>query len=274
MDLDKKTYDGFAKLLYDRCGIDLGDSKQALVSARIGKRLRALGMATYKEYLDFITEHAPESQTEFTEFMNVMTTNTTSFFRENDHFVFMGEIIQKLVAEGRNKIRIWCAASSSGEEPYTLIMTFLENAPHFRGDFRLLATDIDLNILQMAKKGEYSEDKMKGVPQQLRTKYFTSTGMGKDRIYKVNQTMASLVTFNRLNLSKPPFPMKGPFDLIFCRNVMIYFDNTVRRNLLAEFERLLRPGGYLMVGHSESMAGGLCNLPSAGKPSVYIKPGG
>ncbi|MCL2183952.1 MAG: methyltransferase domain-containing protein [Chitinispirillia bacterium] len=273
MSLDKKTYQGFADLLYDRCGIALGDQKEALVSARIGKRLRTLGMTTFKEYLDLIKSPGPDAEKEFTEFMNVMTTNTTHFFREIDHFNFMAEAVQQMVAEGRTKIRIWCAASSSGEEPYTLAMTFLENSQGFRGDCKILATDIDYNILAMARAGEYSEAKMKDVPQQLRTKYFTSTGMGKDRMYKANSTLAGMISFNRLNLAKPPFPMKGPFDLIFCRNVMIYFDNIVRKNLLAEFERLLRPGGYLMVGHSESMAGGLCNLPSAGKPSIYVKPG-
>jgi chemotaxis protein methyltransferase CheR len=273
MSLDRKTYQAFADLLYNRCGIALGDQKEALVSARIGKRLRVLGLATYKDYLEIIKGVGPEAEKEFTEFMNVMTTNTTHFFRENDHFDFMAEAVQNMVAEGRTKIRIWCAASSSGEEPYTLAMTFLENSQGFRGDCRILATDIDLNILAMAKKGEYSEEKMKGVSAQLRTRYFTSTGMGKDRLYRVNPTLSGMISFNRLNLAKPPFPMKGPFDIIFCRNVMIYFDNVVRKNLLAEFERLLRPGGYLMVGHSESMAGGLCNLPSAGKPSVYVKPG-
>lgn len=243
------------------------------MSARVGKRLRALGLPTYKAYLELLLSTGPKADAEFTEFMNVMTTNTTHFFREMDHFHFMAEAIQRMMDEGRNKVRIWCAASSSGEEPYTLAMTFLENSQGFRGDCRILATDIDVNILTQARKGEYSEQKMQGVSPQLRQRYFTSTGMGKDRVYKAGPAMANMITFSRLNLAKPPFPMKGPFDIIFCRNVMIYFDNIVRRNLMAEFERLLRPGGFLMVGHSESMAGGLCNLPSAGKPSIYTKPG-
>jgi len=272
MGIDRKTYDAFAALLYDRCGIALGDQKEALVTARIGKRLRALGLETYKEYLQLITGTGPQADAEFTEFMNVMTTNTTQFFREIAHFDFMAAAIRDMIDEGRNKMRIWCAASSSGEEPYTLAMTFLENAGNFRGDCRILATDIDLNILQKARKGEYTEDKMKDVPQQHRVRYFNSVGMGKDRVYTVKPELANMISFSRLNLAKPPFPMKGPFDFIFCRNVMIYFDNIVRRNLMMEFERLLRPGGYLMVGHSESMAGGLCNLPSAGKPSIYRKP--
>ena len=273
MEIDRKTYNAFAKLLYDRCGIALGDQKEALVTARIGKRLRALELDTFEEYLKLITGAGPQANAEFTEFMNVMTTNTTNFFREEAHFDFMTEALKDMVdGEGRNKMRIWCAASSSGEEPYTLAMVFLESAPNFRGDCRILATDIDLNILHKAKKGEYTEDKMKDIPPQLRMKYFTSTGAGKDKIYKVKPVLSNMISFSQLNLSKPPFPMKGPFDFIFCRNVMIYFDNTVRKNLMMEFERLLRPGGYLMVGHSESMAGGLCNLPSAGKPSIYTKP--
>ena len=199
-----------------------------------------------------------------------MTTNTTHFFREIDHFHFMARIVQDMVDQGANKIRIWCAASSSGEEPYTIAMTFLENSKNFRGDCRILATDIDTNILRMARRGEYSEEKMKGVDQSLRTKYFTSTGVGATRVYRAGDALAGMLSFSQLNLAKPPFPMKGPFDIIFCRNVMIYFYNTVRGRLMAEFERLLRPGGHLMVGKSESMAGTLCGLRSVA-PSTYVK---
>jgi chemotaxis protein methyltransferase CheR len=174
------------------------------------------------------------------------------------------------VEEGRNKVRIWCAASSSGEEPYTLAMTFLENAQNFRGECKILATDISTTILEKARAGTYPEAKMAGVNPQLRSRYFTVSGSGSNKVYTVNDTLASMITFSRLNLSKPPFPMKGPFDLIFCRNVMIYFDNIVRKKLMDEFSRLLRPGGYLMVGHSESMAGMLCDMETV-QPSVYLK---
>lgn len=268
--MDKKTFNAFRDLIYDKSGITLGEGKEALVSARVNKRLRALGLTEYRDYLSFLTGTGADADAEFIEFLDVISTNVTSFFRENDHFLFMAEVIKELVAQGRNKIRIWCAASSSGEEPYTLAMTFLENAGNFRGDVRILATDISTRILRQAIAGEYIEQKMQGVSPQLRARYFTSTGTGASRVYKVNDQLSSMVSFNRLNLSKPPFPMKGPFDLIFCRNVMIYFDNTVRSRLMAEFERLLRPGGYLMVGHSESMAGMLCTLETV-RPSVYVK---
>jgi len=270
MSMDKKTFDAFRTLIYDKSGITLNEGKEALVTARVSKRLRALGFETFKEYYNFLTGNSAAADSELINFLDVISTNLTSFFRENDHFNFMAEVVKEMVESGQNKIRIWCAASSSGEEPYTLAMTFLENASGFRGDCKILATDISTDILAKARKGEYTESKMAGVPPQLRTRYFTSTGMGQNRIYKAGDQIASMITFARLNLSKPPFPMKGPFDIIFCRNVMIYFDNIVRKRLLAEFERLLKPGGYLMVGHSESMAGTLCDLETVA-PSVYLK---
>jgi len=270
MDMDRRTFDTFRQLIYDKSGITLGEGKEALVSARVGKRLRALGYDNYKDYLNYLTGESEESEAEFIEFLDVISTNVTSFFRENDHFVFMADYVRKMVEEGRSKIRIWCAASSSGEEPYTLAMTFLENAKGFHGDCKILATDISTKILKMARAGQYTEAKMQGVNPQLRGRYFTVSGSGADKVYTVNGTLANMLTFKRLNLSKPPFPMKGPFDLIFCRNVMIYFDNIVRKRLMDEFSRLLRPGGYLMVGHSESMAGMLCDMDTV-QPSVYIK---
>jgi chemotaxis protein methyltransferase CheR len=270
MEMDRRTFDTFRQLIYDKSGITLGEGKEALVSARVGKRLRALGYDNYKDYLQFLTGNSRESEAEFIEFLDVISTNVTSFFRENDHFVFMADYVKKMVEEGRNKVRIWCAASSSGEEPYTLAMTFLENAQNFRGECKILATDISTTILEKARAGTYPEAKMAGVNPQLRSRYFTVSGSASNKVYTVNDTLASMITFSRLNLSKPPFPMKGPFDLIFCRNVMIYFDNIVRKKLMDEFSRLLRPGGYLMVGHSESMAGLLCDMETV-QPSVYLK---
>jgi len=270
MEMDRRTFDTFRQLIYDKSGITLGEGKEALVSARVGKRLRALGYDSYKEYLHFLTGDSEESESEFIEFLDVISTNVTSFFRENEHFVFMAEYVKRMMEERRSRVRIWCAASSSGEEPYTLAMTFLENAKGFRGECKILATDISTKILKMAKEGKYTEAKMQGVNPQLRSRYFSSVGTGANRMYTVSPQLAEMLTFKRLNLSKPPFPMKGPFDLIFCRNVMIYFDNIVRKKLMDEFSRLLRPGGYLMVGHSESMAGMLCNMETV-QPSVYMK---
>ena len=267
--MDKRTFDALRKLIYDKSGITLGEGKEALVSARIGKRLRALGLSTPEEYLKYLNSDECDDN-ELVELLDVISTNVTSFFREPAHFDFMADYIQKLVHDGKNKIRIWCAASSSGEEPYTLAMTFMENAAGFRGDCRILATDISTKILRMAKAGEYNDQKIQGVPPALRSRYFSLTAGPGGKVYKANPEIADMITFSRLNLSTPPFPMKGPFDLIFCRNVMIYFDNVVRQRLLEQFERLLSPGGYLMVGHSESLAGLRTSLETV-KPSVYHK---
>lgn len=269
MALDKKTYKAFKDIIYDKAGIALGDNKEALISARVGKRLRALKMETYKEYLQFLTSNSPDAEAEFIDFLNVVSTNTTSFFRESAHFDLMAKLVQDMVEAGQNKIRIWCAASSSGEEPYTICMTFLENSKGFRGDFKLLATDISVKVLGEAIKGEYPEAKMEGVTPRLRTAYFDIANVGGQKIYTAKPQLKQMISFNRLNLAKPPFPMKGPFDIIFCRNVMIYFDNVVRKRLIAEFERLLRPDGHLIVAHSESISG-LTTLKSV-KPSVWIK---
>ena len=264
MSLDTKTFNAFVKLLYDRCGIALGEGKETLVAARIGKRLRALGLDTPKDYLEYLQHNNDE----FTEFLNVMTTNTTHFFREIDHFHFMARIVQDMVDQGANKIRIWCAASSSGEEPYTIAMTFLENSKNFRGDCRILATDIDTNILRMARRGEYSEEKMKGVDQSLRTKYFTSTGVGATRVYRAGDALAGMLSFSQLNLAKPPFPMKGPFDIIFCRNVMIYFDSPTKQALAKRYHDALEVGGYLFIGLSETLSGIQGDFQQV-SPSIY-----
>jgi chemotaxis protein methyltransferase CheR len=272
MGMDKRTFDAFCQLVYDKSGITLKDGKEALVTARVGKRLRALGYENYKDYLNFLTGNTREAESELVQFLDVMSTNLTYFFRENDHFEVMAEVVQQLVSEGRNKIRIWCAASSSGEEPYTLAMTFLENSNGFRGDCRILATDISTDILAKAKAGVYPESKMNGVNPMLKGRYFNVVGTGGQKVYTVKDDVKKMITFARLNLSKPPFPMKGPFDIIFCRNVMIYFDDVVRQNLMNEFERYLHSGGYLMVGHSESVVNMINHLQKTDRPSVYYMP--
>jgi len=268
--MDKRTFDALRNLIYDKSGITLGEGKEALVSARIGKRLRALGLSTPEEYLKYLNSDECDDN-EFVELLDVISTNVTSFFRESAHFDFMSNFVQQMVNEGKNKIRIWCAASSSGEEPYTIAMTFLENAEGFRGDCRILATDISTRILRQAKAGEYNEQKIQGVPPMLRSRYFSVLAGAGGKVYKANPEITSMITFSRLNLSKPPFPMKGPFDLIFCRNVMIYFDSATRDMVVKKFFEVLEPGGYLFIGHSESISNSGSGFQYV-KPAVYRKP--
>ena len=263
--MDSTTFNSFRRIVYEKSGITLHEGKEALVSARVGKRMRALGMDDHKKYLDLVLND--DSGNEVIRLLDVISTNVTHFFREPQHFDFFSREIRKIVATGQNKIRIWCAASSSGEEPYSLAMTFLENCADFRGDFRILATDISTRVLTLAQEGVYPEKKTETIPPLLLDRYFDQRD---DKQYQAKQKLRTLIKFARLNLSKPPFPMRGPFDMVFCRNVMIYFDNEVRKKLLDEVYRLLAPGGYLVVGHAESLTGMLCNLKSV-RPSIYMK---
>lgn len=267
--LDAKTFQKFCDLVYRCAGIHLGPQKEALVSARIGKRLRKLGFQDFEAYYQFV--EADTEGGELVEMLNAISTNVTHFFREPRHFELLGQLLKRWAAEGRDSVRIWCAASSTGEEPYTLAMTVREAIPDCR-DVKILATDISTKVLAHAKAGVYEARHIEKVPEPLFRKYFekVSDHGGAGLHYRVNESLRSMLTFARLNLAKPPFPMKGPFDVIFCRNVMIYFDNEVRRRLLAECYRLTRGGGYLMVGHAESLSGMLSNFKSV-EPAVYVK---
>ncbi len=266
--LDRKTFEQFRDLIYEKSGIALGAQKEALLTARIGKRMRALGLVDYRDYLNYVLNDATGE--EIVQLLDAISTNVTSFFREADHFTFLSQVLQKWANQGQRKFRFWSAASSTGEEPYTIVMTVAESIDLSTYDFRLLATDISTRVLQKAVQGEYDAEKVQSVPQELLTKYFEKLKGQKGTVYRVRQEYRSLVTFRRLNLSVTPFPMKGPLDVVFCRNVMIYFDNEVRKRLLAEIYRLLRTGGYLMVGHAESLTGMVSDFKTV-RPSVYIK---
>ncbi|MHC4872665.1 MAG: CheR family methyltransferase [Planctomycetota bacterium] len=261
--MDEKVFNAFRSLVYEKSGISLNDGKKALVSARIGKRMRALSVECHNEYLNLVKED--EHGEELIHMLDAISTNVTSFYREAEHFDFLAERLQEWHAAGQSKFRIWSAASSSGEEPYTLAITLLENLPA-EVDARILATDISTKVLGQCREGVYREDKLDPVDFQLRAKYFDKCEEG----FRIRDVVKRKVLFKRLNLSTPPFPMKGPLDVIFCRNVMIYFDNEVRTKLLNEAYRLLRPGGYLMVGHAESLTGMVSDFKTV-KPSIYIK---
>lgn len=261
--MEQKIFDAFRSLVYEKSGITLNDGKKALVSARIGKRMRALGMDSHKEYLDCVKEDA--SGEELVQMLDAISTNVTSFYREAEHFDFLAERLKEWHAAGQKRFRIWSAASSSGEEPYTIAITLLEALPDEK-DTRILATDISTKVLAQCKEGVYRDDKLDPVSPQIKAKYFDKVEDG----YRIKHNVKNKVLFKRLNLSKPPFPMNGPLDVIFCRNVMIYFDNEVRRRLLEEANRMLKPGGYLMVGHAESLTGMVSDFKTV-KPSIYIK---
>ncbi len=267
--MDTATFEKFRQVVYDKSGITLGPSKEALVASRVGKRMRALGLQEYGAYLDHVLQD--RAGDEMVHLLDAISTNVTSFFREAEHFTFLSEVVTRWLAKGQRRFRIWSAASSTGEEPYTLAMTLLETIKEPGVDVRILATDLSTRVLRTGVAGTYDESKVKTVSPELRQKYFDCHSEGEAVRYTVKPRLARLVTFSRLNLSTPPFPMRGPFDVVFCRNVMIYFDNEVRGRLLREISGLLRPGGYLIVGHAESLAGAMLDLKVV-RPSIYAKP--
>ena len=256
--MDKRTFDRFREIVLDLSGISLGEQKEALVSARVGKRMRVLNITTHEAYIDYIAEDS--SGQELVHLIDAISTNVTSFFRENDHFTFLTDIIKKWHAEGQRRFRVWSAASSTGEEPYSLAITLLEALDPRSVDMRILATDISTRVLEMCRIGRYGKERMKTVPAAVRDRYFDRISDNGQTLYSAKKALRDITLFRRLNLSTPPFPMKGPLDVVFCRNVMIYFDTDVRTKLLTDVHRLLRPGGYLMVGHAESLTGIPCQL--------------
>lgn len=267
--MDTRTFNNFRKLIYEKSGITLNESKEAMVSARVAKRMRALGLTKHKDYFNHVIKD--EGGQEIVYLLDAISTNLTSFFREPEHFALMEELMRKWVAQGQRRFRFWSAASSSGEEPYCMAITLLEAVGNKNPDIKILATDISTQILKKAQEGIYKEERLEKVSKTLITRYFSRHYQGDNGIcYQVRDELKRLIVFRRLNLSKPPFPMRGPLDAVFCRNVMIYFDNSVRARLLNEITRLLKPGGYLMVGHAESLAGMLTNLKNV-RPSVYVK---
>ncbi len=266
--LDQKTFKKIAELVYAKAGILLGPNKEALVQARVGKRMRQLGLTSFRDYARHV--EVDDSGEEVTLLLDAIATNVTHFFREEKHFARLTQLLKQWAEEGQTRFRIWSAASSSGEEPYSIAMTVC-NTLGDTSDAKILATDISTKILAEAKRGLYDERDIQALPKGFASRFFRKQKTPTGVQYEVADTLRRMVTFARMNLSTPPFPMKGPFDVIFCRNVMIYFDNTVRKRLLDNCYSLLKPGGYLMVGHAESLSGMLSSFRSV-EPAVYIRP--
>ena len=253
-------------LLYDASGINLKPGKEALVRARLMKRVRALGMGSFLEYFSFIDRK--EGSAELQSLVDVMTTNKTGFFREAEHFTFVKENVVPTLTGGR--VRFWTAACSSGEEPFSLAMLLRESVPDLaRMDVRILATDISRVVLEKAAAGVYTESSMGGLSRALITKYFHQVQGGSHRSYRVREDLRSLITFAWLNLVGQ-WPVRGPFKVVFCRNVMIYFDRPTQQNLVNRFWDVLEPGGYLLVGHSEGLSA-ISHKFRYVRPAVYRK---
>ncbi|MCA9433907.1 MAG: methyltransferase domain-containing protein, partial [Candidatus Omnitrophica bacterium] len=247
--MEQATFDEFRRIVHQSGGISLRENKKALVESRVSKRMRALGYENAEQYLKFLKNGGNSEEMVF--FLDCMTTNLTYFFREPQHFDYLRVLFRDWIQEGRDRIRLWSAACSTGEEPYSMAMVTAEAARGLNLDARILATDLSTEVLERAKNGVYDSKKIEPVPDPLAKRYLERFDEG----FRVKDSLKKFILFKRLNLSIQTFPMKGPFDAIFCRNVMIYFDNNVRSTLLMEIYRLLRPGGVLMVGQTESLTG-------------------
>jgi chemotaxis protein methyltransferase CheR len=235
-------------------GITLADSKRELVYGRVARRLRQLGMSSFGEYRQLLA--SDRASDELGEFTNAVTTNLTSFFRENHHFEYLRDhILLPRVKDptlGR-RLRIWSAACSTGEEPYSIAMTVADAIPEWeRWDIRILATDLDTRVLADAARGVYADERVRGLPASRVDKHFDKEAGGKDSRVRIKPALQKMIAFRQLNLMQA-LPMKGPIDVIFCRNVIIYFDKETQRQLFARIAPLQRPSNMMFLGHSESL---------------------
>lgn len=272
------TPDDFRKIssiIHAHAGIALAESKAALVYSRLARRLRLLGLESFKDYCALIA--GKDGLDERQAMLTALTTNVTRFFREPHHFDHLRDRVMPKLAETARRggrVRIWSAACSSGQEPYSLAITVLAALPEAANlDVKILATDIDPKILDEAREGAYSDDAIQPVPQNLRGTWFKRTSMGGDRPWRVSDELRSMVSFRELNLIGD-WPMKGRFDAIFCRNVVIYFDEPTQEQVWSRFVPLMQPGATLCIGHSERVTGpAAAKLMSAGL-TTYVLGGG
>lgn len=252
--LNNSEYRFICEFVYNSTGIVLRDNKREMVYRRLTRIIRDRKIASFSEYCQLLKDN-PEQESSY--FTNAITTNLTSFFREKHHFDYLRQhYLPTLISNNKSKkrLRIWSSASSTGEEPYSLAMTVAESMKTVlpQWDAKILATDIDSNVLAKGKSGVYDLAKLEGIPNGLRDKYFHK-GVGENaNKVKVAPQLSDLITFKKLNLLHE-WPMKGPFDVIFCRNVIIYFDKETQNDLFERYYDLLKPGGLLMLGHSENL---------------------
>ena len=268
--LDEASFATLRTLVHARTGIALGANKRQLCQTRLLRRLRALGLPSFAAYLDLL---ADPGAAEHDELVTAITTNVTAFFREPHHFDWLARrALPALVREpGRTRLRVWSAGCSSGEEPWTIAMVLDAAQLPARWDVRVLATDIDTQILAAAEAGVYPAARLDQLDPGRRKRYFTR-GVGADRgQWRIGPVLRERVRFRELNLFDP-WPMKQRFDVIFCRNVIIYFDAESKARLIARFVEALAPGGHLVLGHSESLLRDVRGLTPAGK-TIYRKVG-
>jgi len=268
-------YDFIRKIVYEHSRINLGPSKKELVMARLSKRLRALNLASYAEYITMIK--SPAGKEEMTNLIDSISTNHTYFFREPQHFDFLSNIVlpqfceQEARGSSTKTFRVWSAATSSGEEPYTISLLLDDYFSRVKGwSWNIFCTDISTRILAKAQEGVFAKDRIGPVRPDWLVKYFDK-GIGEsDGFYRVKEAIRRNLRFKAMNLLAPSYPFRETFHVIFCRNVMIYFDRDTQQELVEKMYPLLEPGGYLIIGHAESLTNVKHSLKLI-KPSIYRK---
>lgn len=273
IELSDKQFKRISVMVKEVAGINLHDGKKELVKARLCKRLRNLGISNFDEYLRYLEDDC--SGTELVSMLDVISTNLTNFYREQAHFDYLEDVIFTSLdavrqKTGNNTVRIWSAGCSSGEEPYSIALSCLKCGLDGPGwDSKILATDISTRVLGLAAKGVYSANQVRNVPLAMLKQRFSAVGAPADKIYKIGPEAKKKVSFGRLNLMGD-WPMKGPFDVIFCRNVMIYFDKETQEKLVQRYWEKLAPGGILFIGHSESLTGVNHSFKYM-QPTIYMR---
>ena len=235
------------ELIHRRAGISLSDHKRDMAYSRLARRLRACGLDTFKEYLDRLESN--DDSAEWEAFVNALTTNLTAFFRESHHFPILADFVKRR----QQPVSVWCSAASTGEEPYSIAMTLVEAlGEQAARHCTVYASDIDSQVLAKADAGVYSLDQVKGMPVERLKRFFLKGKGAQAGLVKVRPELRAMVQFGRVNLTDARYDVKGPFDAIFCRNVMIYFDKPTQGQVLSRFEPLMKSGGLLFAGHSEN----------------------
>ena len=275
VEINDSDFRRVSDVIYKHCGINLHEGKKTLVRARLAKRMRATKIHSVKDYLDYAL--STKDQKEFFDLVDSISTNLTSFFREKVHFELLKDsFIPNMIARqekhgGPKKFRIWSAGCSSGEEPYTMAITLREAFQGHSGwDIKILASDVSTRVLNKANTGIYEAERIKPLSPQQQNAYFTKVNVDGQMRFKVKDDLKNMISFRYLNLMEK-WPFKGPFDVIFCRNVMIYFDKQTQEKLVGRYFDCLRPEGLLCIGHSESLTG-INHKYRYLQPATYAKP--
>lgn len=243
----EKDFERVCRLIYEHAGISLKSSKQDMVYSRLARRLRANGINNFRDYLVLLES---DNKVEWEAFVNSLTTNLTSFFREPHHFPMLAEHAVK--QKGRHPLSLWCSAASTGEEPYSMAMTMVDAFGSFTPPVSIVATDVDTNVLAKAEAGVYPVERVEKLAAGVVKRFFLKGTGAQSGFVRVRPELRAMITFRPLNLLSNSWPIRGPLDAIFCRNVMIYFDKETQLKILQRFAPLLQPDGLLFAGHSEN----------------------